>query len=122
MFSALERHMLLILKFRINIPTALDFALFFAHRAFSEADAQILVQNCIPWLYYTSLNYDLKRGLKASSIALAALCHVIQASENYHNREIRDNLLIGLLDKKDLVPQAWNLLQIFHCEMPLYQL
>lgn len=77
MFSALERHMLLMLNFRINIPTALDFALFFAHRAFAEADAQILVQNCIPWMFFISLNYDIGRGLKASSIALASLCHVI---------------------------------------------
>ena len=39
MFQALERHMLLLLGFRVNIPTALDFALFFAHRAFAEQDA-----------------------------------------------------------------------------------
>ena len=39
MFAALERHMLLMLNFRVNIPTALDFALFFAHRVFAEADA-----------------------------------------------------------------------------------
>ena len=39
MFSALERHMLLILNFRINVPTSLDFALFFAHRVFAEGDA-----------------------------------------------------------------------------------
>lgn len=80
MFSALEKHMLLTLKFRINIPTALDFALFFAHRAFSEEYAQTLVQNCIPWLYLIGLNYDIGRGAKPSAVALAALSHTIQAS------------------------------------------
>lgn len=79
MFSALERHMLLMLNFRINIPTSLDFALFFAHRAFAELEAQSLVQKCIPWLYLIGLNYDIGRGLKPSSVALGALCHVIQA-------------------------------------------
>ena len=103
MFSALERHMLLMLNFRINIPTALDFALFFAHRVFDESDAQILVQNCIPWFYFVGLNYDISRGLKASAIAMAALCHVVQSSENYHNIEIRDSLLLGLLDNKELI-------------------
>lgn len=77
MFAALERHMLLMLNFRVNIPTALDFALFFAHRAYAEADAQALVQNCIPWMYFVSLNYDLGRGIKPSSVALASLCHVV---------------------------------------------
>ena len=43
MFAALERHMLLLLKFKINIPTALDFALFFAHMAFPREDAQLLI-------------------------------------------------------------------------------
>lgn len=69
--------MLLMLNFRINTPTALDFALFFAHRVFAEGDAQVLVQNCIPWFYFLGQNYDISRGLKPSAVALAALCHVI---------------------------------------------
>jgi len=36
MFASLEKHMLLLLKFKTNVPTALDFCLFFAHRAFAE--------------------------------------------------------------------------------------
>lgn len=78
MFAALEKHMLLMMGFRVNMPTALDFALFFAHRAFTEPDAQVLVQNCIPWMYFVSLNYDVGRGVTPSAVALAALCHVIQ--------------------------------------------
>mmetsp|Transcript_34124 Transcript_34124/g.42190 ORF Transcript_34124/g.42190 Transcript_34124/m.42190 type:complete len:131 (-) Transcript_34124:1472-1864(-) len=122
MFAALERHMLLMLGFRINIPTALDFALFFAHRAFAEKDAQVLVQNCIPWMYYVGLNYDVGRGVPPSVVALTSLCYVIQASEAYHDIEIRDSLLDGLLEKEDLMRQTEALLNLFHCELQLYQL
>ena len=34
MLAAIERHILILLNFRINMPTPLDFALFYAHRAF----------------------------------------------------------------------------------------
>ena len=43
MFAALEKHMLHLLKWKINVPTAIDFALFFAHRAFCQEEAQLLV-------------------------------------------------------------------------------
>lgn len=69
--------MLLMLGFRINVPTALDFALFFAHCAFAENDAQTLVQNCIPWMYWVHVNYQIGRGLKQSTVALTSLCYVI---------------------------------------------
>lgn len=78
MFGALERHMLLLIKFKINVPTALDFALFFAHRAFPREDAQWLVHKCSTWLYYVAINHEVGRYRKPSAIALAALCHVIQ--------------------------------------------
>ena len=116
MFAALERHMLLMLNYRINIPTALDFALFFAHKVFAEADAQHLVQKCIPWFYYMGLNYDLSRGVKPSAIALAALCHVIQGSEKYNSIELRDQLFstqpggASLFLNKDLIVHAEQLL------------
>ena len=106
--------MLLMLNFRINIPTALDFALFFAHGVFAEADAQVLVQNCLPWMYFIGLNYDIGRGLKPSSVALAALSHVIQSSETYHSLEIRDCLFTQIGDKNELIVQAETLLQVFH--------
>ena len=93
MFASLERHMLLLLKFKINIPTALDFALFFAHRAFPREDAQLLIQKCLPWIYFLAVNHELGRYRKSSTVALAALCHVIQSSQEYHNIKIRDHLL-----------------------------
>ena len=39
MFAALEKHMLHLLKWKINVPTAIDFALFFAHRSFRREEA-----------------------------------------------------------------------------------
>ena len=77
MFAALERHMLLLLKFKVNIPTALDFALFFAHSAFPREEAQFLVQRCLPWIYFVAVNHDINRFKKPSAIALASLCHSI---------------------------------------------
>ena len=77
MFAALERHMLHLLSWKINFPTAMDFALFFAHRAFNRDDAQFLVQKCLPWFYFVALNYELARHKRPSAIALAALCHQI---------------------------------------------
>ena len=95
--------MLLMIRWHINLPTALDFALFFAHRVFPENEAQILVQNCIPWMYYVSLNYDIGRGAAPSGVALAALCYVVQASESYHDPHLRNSLLAGLEDKQELM-------------------
>ena len=43
MFAALERHILLLLRFKTNLPSPLDFAMFFAHRAFDPEAAQHLV-------------------------------------------------------------------------------
>lgn len=43
-FAKLERHMLMMLEFKINMPTPLDFALFYAHRAYDHEAAQALVQ------------------------------------------------------------------------------
>ena len=78
------------------------------------------MQNCIPWLYWVGLNYDIGRGLKPSSVALAALCHVVQASDAQNNLENRNMLFQGLEDKKELMQQAEQILQVFHCDANLY--
>ena len=57
MFAALEMHMLKLLKWKINIPTALDFLLFFTHKVFPRHDAQYLVRKCLPWVYFVALNH-----------------------------------------------------------------
>ena len=110
MFAALERHMLHLLAWKINIPTPIDFALFFAHRAFNRDDAQFLVRMCIPWFYFVALNYELARLKRPSAIALAALCHQIQHVKRLHNEANRDRLLIGVLHKTELMEQTSDLL------------
>lgn len=103
MFGALEQHILQLLEFKINIPTAFDFMLFFAHRAFLKEDAQILVRKSLPWIYFVAINYELSRDRKPSAIALAALCHTIQNSDEYHAVEIRNRVLESFLHKKELI-------------------
>ncbi len=74
-------------------------------------------------MYYVSVNYELGRGLKPSVIAIASLCYVVQASEQYHSLEIRDTILEGLngfQEKKDLLTQAEALIHVFHSENTLY--
>lgn len=39
MFAKLEQHMLLLLNFRLNVPTTFDFVLMFAHKVFEPQDA-----------------------------------------------------------------------------------
>lgn len=65
--------MLKVLRYKLILPTSLDFALVFAHKLFKQDDAQMLVRNCLPWLYFVALDYDLGRGRKPSAVALAAL-------------------------------------------------
>ena len=77
MFGALELHMLQLLHFNINVPTALDFLLFITHKLFPQNDAQTLVRLSLPWVYFVSINYELGRGKKSSAIALAALLHTV---------------------------------------------
>ena len=77
MFGALELHMLELLHFKINVPTALDFLLFFTHKLFPRDDAQTLVRLSLPWVYFVSINYELGRGKRPSVVALAALLHTI---------------------------------------------
>ena len=73
-------------------------------------------------MYFVGLNYDYGRGVTPSAVALASLCYVIQASEAYHDIEVRDTLLHGLHEKTDLMRQSEALLQVFHSELQLYQL
>ena len=81
----------------------------------------MLVHNCIPWMYYVNLNYDIGRGVMPSAVALAALCYVVQASESYHDPQFRNSLLHGLEDRADLMSQTEALIKVFHDEIGLYQ-
>ena len=78
MLAALERHILVHLNFKINMPTPLDFALFYAHRAFDVQIAQALVYQSLPFIYLVVCDYNLSRGLEPSVIGLASIFFTIQ--------------------------------------------
>ena len=84
MLAQLERHILQLNNFRVNVATPLDFCL---HFAFLEKDAldtspfvlspEELVNMALPLLHYAVSQYDISRK-KYSSIAIASICHVLQ--------------------------------------------
>jgi hypothetical protein len=85
MLSNLEKHILTLNQFRINCATPLDFAL---HMVFLEKDVLdqspfelpvvSIVNDTLPLIHYAMSNYDISRK-KYSSIAVAAICHVLQS-------------------------------------------
>ena len=62
MLAQLERHMLSTLKFKINMPTAIDFLLHYAHLLMQPFEAQAMVFKAIPLVYFITINYELSRG------------------------------------------------------------
>ena len=62
MLAQLERHMLQTLKFKINMPTAIDFLLHYAHLMLEPHEAQAMVFKAIPLVYYITVNYEHSRG------------------------------------------------------------
>ena len=118
MFSSLERHVLLTLQFKLAVPTSLDFVLHFAHRAYSMTSAQELTLQCVPWLYFVSVNYEVGRGRKPSAVALASICHCIQtSSDQFGGLEKRDSLLEDFLHDRELIEETWDLVLIFSQEL-----
>lgn len=86
MLLNLERHILSLNNFRVNIATPLDFVLNFvfleedilSHNGFDlQLAPEQLVNDTIPLLHYALTQYDLSRK-KYSSVAIAAICHVLQ--------------------------------------------
>jgi hypothetical protein len=69
--------MLQTLAFRINVPTALDFLLHYAHKSLETHEAQAMVFKAIPWVYFIEMNYNLSRHVRPSAIAMAALSFAI---------------------------------------------
>lgn len=78
MFAALERQMLKTIKFHINMPTPLDFALYYAHRAYEAQAAHDLVFQCIPFIYTCVCDYELSREKSPAVIGLASIIHFVQ--------------------------------------------
>lgn len=86
MLVNLERHILSLNNFRVNVATPLDFVLNLVYAeqgilgSSSEGlrlTAEELVNETIPLLHYAMTQYSLSRR-KYSSIAVAAICHVLQ--------------------------------------------
>ena len=84
MLASLERHILQLNNYRVNVVTPLDFVLHFTfleHNALQACpivlSAEDLVNMTLPLLHYALSQYDISRK-KYSSIAVAAICHVLQ--------------------------------------------
>lgn len=85
MLSNLERHILTLNSFRINCATPLDFALHFCvlekgilENGPFELPVEGIVNDALHLLHYALSNYEVSRK-KYSSIAVAAICHVLQS-------------------------------------------
>ena len=83
MLAQLERHILQLNNFRVNVATPLDFCLHFAYLEKQALDTspfvlspEELVNMALPLLHYAVSQYDICRK-KYSSIAVAAICHVL---------------------------------------------
>ena len=83
MLANLENHILTLNNFRINCATPLDFAL---HMVFLEKETldqspfelpvEVIANDTLPLMHYAMSNYEISRK-KYSSIAVAAICHVL---------------------------------------------
>jgi len=107
MLCQLERHILLMNQFRVNVATPLDFLLHFtiAEKSFLEANSmrpEQLANMALPLLHFAMSQYSLSRR-RYSSIAIAAVCHVIQdktePNKIFATRESRDKWLSILATK-----------------------
>ena len=83
MLAKLEQHILLLNNFRLNIVTPLDFCLHFTYLERETLEANPFVRNpdeliniAVPLLHYAVSQYEICRK-KYSSIAVAAICHVL---------------------------------------------
>ena len=98
MFAALERQMLMVLKFRINPPTPLDFALMLAHRVFEAWAAQSLVVQSLPVMYCVLNDYNLSRHRTPEVIGLASMLHFLRG--DVHDvgvlEQLNTSILVGL--------------------------
>lgn len=84
MLSQLERHILIMNQFRVNVATPLDFVLHFtiAEKAFLESHnirPEIIANMSLPLLHYAMSQYSISRR-RYSSIGIAAICHVLQSN------------------------------------------
>ncbi len=98
MLCNLEKHILTLNNFRINVATPLDFCLHFcileqdiltvsnANGCF-EVEPELIVKDAVSLLHYVMSQYELSR-MKYSSIAVAVICSVLQ--------DIHDDFMKGM--------------------------
>ena len=84
MLINLERHILSLNNFQVIVATPLDFVLnfvYFSRSILSESTFQLMpdsiVNETLALLHYAMSQYELSRK-KYSSVAVAAICHVLQ--------------------------------------------
>lgn len=89
MLLQLERHIIQLNQYSIIPVTSLDFLLYFVmghqqfwkclpHEAAHLHVPSLLVDKCLPVLHYSAINYQISSQTRKSSIAIAAVCYVIQ--------------------------------------------
>ena len=98
MLCNLERHILTLNNFRINVATPLDFALHFCFLEQEilkvkigciELEPELILDQAVSQIHYAVSQYRLSRK-KYSSIAVAVICSVLQ---DIHNDGVNDGFL-----------------------------
>lgn len=98
MLCNLERHILTLNNFRINVATPLDFALHFCFLEQEilkvkigciELEPELILDQAVSQIHYAMSQYRLSRK-KYSSIAVAVICSVLQ---DIHNDGVNDGFL-----------------------------
>ena len=114
MLQQLERHILTMNQFRLNVATPLDFCLHFTYgeREFLESKEmrpEQLVNMALPLLHFAISQYNISRK-RYSSIGIAAICHIMQetcdmttnqdqAQQEQDTKQCRDMWLSTLITK-----------------------
>lgn len=95
MLAKLEKHIVMSIKFRLNLPTCVDFLLWYSYTCFAAEEAMRTVKEALLWVYFTELNYLKSRVVATSSVALAALSYVVL-------RQTGDKEMLSCLMQKTL--------------------
>ena len=99
MLCNLEKHILGLNNFRINVVTPLDFTLHFAIMESEilkvkigciELEPEVILNDAVCLLHYAVSQYDISRK-KHSSIAVAAICTVLQDIHDQYKLELNDH-------------------------------
>lgn len=74
----MERQIVCAIKFKINMPTCVDFMLMYAYQNFANEEARECCKEALPWIYFICGSYRRSRLQLPQTIAIAALCFVLQ--------------------------------------------